>query len=78
MYGGLGNGLKAQRFWAGDGDDLIVMGDKWLDSFAYGYSGDDTIYLGEHSINVKYHGGEGNDKIYGKAFDETDFIPPPI
>ena len=71
MYGGVGDGTKRQAFFAGDGDDLIVMGDNWAYGRAYGYTGDDTIYLGDGITTVNFAGGEGNDKIYGTPFDEV-------
>ena len=61
LYGGKGVGSKSAYYWAGDGDDLIVMGDNWLNGKAYGMSGDDTIMLPGRTIFVNFYGGDGDD-----------------
>jgi hypothetical protein len=36
IYGGMGDNTKDQLIWAGDGDDIVHMGHKWLNTKTYG------------------------------------------
>ena len=50
-----------QKVFAGDGDDIIDLGDNWFDTFGYGGSGDDTFNLPVNGEEMYVFGGEGND-----------------
>ena len=50
IYGGKGDNSKTQVIWAGDGDDLVRMGYKWMNPKAYGQEGNDTIYTSDENI----------------------------
>ena len=65
MYGGDADpnqfNVFFQKFFAGDGEDQMYMGDYWENNFAYGQDGDDTAYLPQYAGNLKYYGGNGAD-----------------
>ena len=56
-----------QIFFAGDGDDLVTMGNEYRKSYGYGGRGDDIINLPESFDDatsiVRVYGGLGNDQL---------------
>ena len=63
--------MSQQIFYAGDGDDVITMGDQYQTNRGFGGRGDDTIYLPTiftvtPTDQVDVYGGLGDDQILPK------------
>ena len=63
--------MSEQVFFAGDGDDVITMGDHYQINKGYGGRGDDIIYLptifmATPADEVNVYGGPGNDQLLPK------------
>ena len=62
---------SAQTFYAGDGDDVVTMGDEYRASLGYGGRGNDIINLpgsfDDSTSTVKVYGGLGDDQLLAPA-----------
>ena len=70
------NFSSAQKFYAGDGDDTVTMGDEYRKSYGFGGRGDDIInlpgsFIGNAASQIRVFGGYGDDMILAKSVDDT-------
>ena len=52
---------KFQTVFAGDGNDIVDLGNSWTNTVAYGGSGNDTFNLPTVGTFLDVYGGDGDD-----------------
>ena len=67
-FGDMQNTFNSRQiFFAGDGNDLVTMGNEYRKTYGYGGRGDDIINLpgsfGDATSIVKVYGGLGDDQL---------------